>query len=246
MTAPPLQTPLAAELAELARTLGNAHRLVLLEHIAQGERPVERLAELSGLSVANTSQHLQQLRRAGFVATRRDGKHVYYRLGTAPIAGLLNALGAVAQHNRSEIRRLVADSQDRRDGLEAISRDELLSRLGEGGMTLLDVRPADEFAQGHLPGALNIPADELLERLGELPAGHEIVAYCRGPFCVLASDAVATLRAHGLRARRLDAGFPDWRASSSQSASPSHASDSGRGVSKGSHEVAAKPTPSRL
>ncbi|WP_240317380.1 ArsR/SmtB family transcription factor [Achromobacter dolens] len=246
MTAPPLQTLLAAELAELARTLGNAHRLVLLEHIAQGERPVERLAELSGLSVANTSQHLQQLRRAGFVATRRDGKHVYYRLGTAPIAGLLNALGAVAQHNRSEIRRLVADSQDRRDGLEAISRDELLSRLGEGGMTLLDVRPADEFAQGHLPGALNIPANELLERLGELPAGHEIVAYCRGPFCVLSSDAVATLRAHGLRADRLDAGFPDWRASSSQSASPSHASDSGRGVSKGSHEVAAKPTPSRL
>ncbi len=212
MTAPPLQTPLAAELAELARTLGNAHRLVLLEHIAQGERPVERLAELSGLSVANTSQHLQQLRRAGFVATRRDGKHVYYRLGTAPIAGLLNALGAVAQHNRSEIRRLVADSQDRRDGLEAISRDELLDRLGEGSMTLLDVRPADEFAQGHLPGAINIPAGELLERLGELPAAHEIVAYCRGPFCVLSSDAVTALRAHGLRARRLDAGFPDWRA----------------------------------
>lgn len=212
MTAPPVQPSLAAELAELARTLGNAHRLILLEHIAQGERPVERLAELAGLSVANASQHLQQLRRAGFVATRRDGKHVYYRLGTAPIAGLLNALGAVAQHNRGEMRRLVADSQDRRDGLEAISRDELLSRLGEGSMTLLDVRPADEFAQGHLPGAINIPADELLQRIGELPADHEIVAYCRGPFCVLSSDAVTALRAHGLRARRLDAGFPDWRA----------------------------------
>ncbi|MFY1913948.1 ArsR/SmtB family transcription factor [Achromobacter xylosoxidans] len=212
MTAPSVQPPLAAELAELARTLGNAHRLILLEHIAQGERPVERLAELSGLSVANASQHLQQLRRAGFVVTRREGKHVYYRLGSAPIAGLLNALDAVAQHNRGEMRRLVADSQDRRDGLEAISRDELLSRLGEGSMTLLDVRPADEFAQGHLPGAINIPADELVKRLEELPADHEIVAYCRGPFCVLSSDAVTALRAHGLRARRLDAGFPDWRA----------------------------------
>lgn len=212
MTDPNIQTQIFAELAELARTLGHAHRLILLEHIAQGERAVERLAELSGLSVANASQHLQHLRRAGFVQTRRDGKRVLYRLGSGPIVGLLAALREYAEHNRSEIRQLVADSVGQRERLEAISREELLGRMQEGSVTLLDVRPDDEFALGHLPGAINIPVEELGRRLAELPRKQEIVAYCRGPYCVLSANAVAALRAKGFRARRLENGFPDWKA----------------------------------
>ncbi|OOG66527.1 ArsR family transcriptional regulator [Sinorhizobium sp. A49] len=206
------QLQIFEELAELARTLASAQRLMLLEHIAQGERSVERLAELAGLSIANASQHLQQLRRAGFVETRRDGKRVLYRLGTGPVIGLLSALRQHAEHNRAQIRELVANRLDRPERLEAISREELLFRMGEGSVTLLDVRPQDEFASGHLPGAINIPIDELERRLAELPAGAEIVAYCRGPYCALSFDAVTVLRGKGFAVRRLDSGFPDWKA----------------------------------
>lgn len=212
MTNANAQTQIFAEFAELARTLGNAHRLILLEHIAQGERAVERLAELSGLSVANASQHLQHLRRAGFVQTRRDGKRVLYRLGSGPIVNLLAALRQYAEHNRSEIRELVADSFNQRDRLGAISREELLRRMQEDSVTLLDVRPEDEFALGHLPGAMNIPVEELERRLAELSPDQEIVAYCRGPYCVLSVNAVAALRAKGFKARGLEHGFPEWKA----------------------------------
>lgn len=207
-----LQLHIFEEFAELARTLASSQRLFLLEHIAQGERSVERLAELSGLSVANASQHLQQLRRAGFVETRREGKRVLYRLGTGPVLGLLSALRQHAEYNRAQIRDLVADRRDQPHRLEAISREELLLRMREGGVTLLDVRPQDEFASGHLPGAINIPIEELERRLAELPAGGEIVAYCRGPYCALSFDAVTVLRGKGLSVRRLDSGFPDWKA----------------------------------
>lgn len=207
-----VQLHIFEEFADVARTLASVHRLLLLEHIAQGERSVERLAQLSGLSVANASQHLQQLRRAGFVETRRDGKRVLYRLGTGPVIGLLSALRRYAEHNREEISGLVADRLHRPDRLEAISREELLLRIGEGSVTLLDVRPEDEFASGHLPGAINIPLDELGRRLAELPKGAQIVAYCRGPYCALSFDAVTVLRGQGFAVRRLDSGFPDWRA----------------------------------
>ncbi|OBU86049.1 ArsR/SmtB family transcription factor [Chromobacterium subtsugae] len=196
------------EFAELARTVGNAHRLLLLEHAAQGERPVERLAQLAGLTVANASQHLQQLKRAGLVASRRDGKHVLYRLGDGPVVNLLDALRQCAEHRRREMGRLSAGA----DGAEAVSREALLERLRDGDALLLDVRPADEYAQGHLPGALNIPLEMLPQRLAELPAGLEVIAYCRGPFCALSVQAVAALRAGGLAARRLADGFPDWKA----------------------------------
>lgn len=203
-------------LAEIAKTLGQAHRLALLEHIAQGERAVERLAELSGLSVANTSQHLQHLRRAGFVQTRRDGKRVLYRLGAGPIAPLLAALRGYAEHQHAEIRDVIADSIHQRDRLDGISIEELLGMLDSGSVVLLDVRPPEEFAQGHLPGAINIPTEDLERRLADLPAGTDIVAYCRGPYCVLSTDAVAALRAHGMPARRLEAGFPEWKAAGLQ------------------------------
>lgn len=189
---------------------------MLLEHIAQGERPVERLAELSGLSIANASQHLQHLRRAGFIQARRDGKHVLYRLGNGPIANLLGALREYTEHNRSEIRELVADSIHHNERVEAISRDELARRMRDHSVTLIDVRPRDEFELGHLPGATNIPVAELERRLAELPRDQEIVAYCRGPYCVLSVEAVAALRARGLRARRLQNGFLDWKAAGLQ------------------------------
>ncbi|GAB1578754.1 ArsR/SmtB family transcription factor [Bordetella petrii] len=203
-------------LAELARTLGHAHRLALLEHIAQGERSVERLAELAGLSLANASQHLQLLRRAGLVQTRRDGKRVLYRLGGGPVANVLAALRDFAAYQHAEIQALAADSLHRPERLEGVAIEELLGRMAEGEVVLLDVRPPDEYALGHLPGAINIPAEELAQRLGELPPGRDIVAYCRGPYCVLSTEAVAALQAHGLPARRLGAGFPEWKAAGLQ------------------------------
>ncbi|KTT96626.1 ArsR/SmtB family transcription factor [Sphingomonas sanguinis] len=203
---------LFTELAEIARTLGHAHRLMLLEHIAQGERPVERLAELTGLTVANTSQHLQHLRRGGFVETRRDGKRVLYRLGAGPVEAVLRSLREYAEHTRSEIRELVSDPMNASGRLESISQEELLERLVSGGMTLLDVRSGEEYALGHLPGALNIPTEELDRRLAELPVDQEIVAYCRGPYCVLSTTAAELLIAKGFRVRRLNAGFPEWKA----------------------------------
>jgi rhodanese-related sulfurtransferase len=207
-----VKNQLFEQFAELARTLGHAHRLELLEHVAQGERSVERLAQLAGVTVANASQHLQHLRRGGFVQARRDGNRVLYRLGDGPILELLSALRTYAERSRAEVREMVADYFDRLDRLEPVSREELLGRLQDGTVTLLDVRPGEEFALGHLPGALNIPLSELEPRLAELPRDQEIVAYCRGPYCVLSFEAVARLRAKGYRIRRLEDGFPEWKA----------------------------------
>jgi rhodanese-related sulfurtransferase/DNA-binding HxlR family transcriptional regulator len=208
---PTAQSPIA-EMADLARILGHAHRLILLEHIAQGEQAVERLVELSGLSVANTSQHLQTLRRGGYVQTRRDGKRVLYSLAQGPLAPLLQALRQYAEYNLGQIRELLTDSDQQPTRLEGISREELSRRLVEGGMTLLDVRSPEEFAKGHLPGAINIPGDELEQRLAELPADQELVAYCRGPYCVLSQQAAALLRAKGFQVQRLADGFEEWQA----------------------------------
>lgn len=200
------------QLAELARTLGHAHRLELLEHLAQGERAVEGLAERTGLTLANASQHLQHLRRLGLVASRRDGKRVLYRLGDGPILDILAALRRLAEHNMAEVREIVGAYFGRLDALEAVPRDELARRLHEGGVVILDVRPEDEFGMGHLPGALNIPLAHLERRLSELPGDQEIVAYCRGPYCVLSFEAVAALRARGFNVRRLEDGYPEWKA----------------------------------
>lgn len=199
------------QLAVLARGLGNAHRLELLELVAQGERSVERLTQLTGLSTANVSQHLQHLRRGGFVAARRDGKRIFYRLADGSVLALLAALRACAERNRAEVRQIVCDYFQRLDALEPVSRKELLQRLKRRDVTVLDVRPPDEFALGHLPGAINIPLADLERRLKEVPKRREIVAYCRGPYCVFSFEAVAALRSKGLRARRLEDGYPEWK-----------------------------------
>src|SRR6266478_5321030 len=199
-------------LAEIAQALGHAHRLELLEHLGQGERSVEDLAARAGLTLANTSRHLQLLRRAALVEGRRDGKRVYYRLaGEEAVVGLLLALSRVGERNSAEIARVMASYFRARDEFEPVSRGELLDRLRLGSATVLDVRPEDEFAHGHLPEALNIPLAQLERRLAELPADREIVAYCRGPWCVLSFEAVSLLRGRGYRVRRLEDGFPEWK-----------------------------------
>src|SRR6185369_9245402 len=201
------------QLAEVAQALGHAHRLELLEHLAQGVRSVEELSARAHLTFANTSRHLQILRRARLVETERRGKHVLYRLaGDAEVVTLIKALGRVGERNVAEIGRVVADYFQARDALEPVSRDDLVARLHHNLVTVLDVRPEDEFALGHLPSALNIPLSELERRIGELPKTREVIAYCRGPYCVLSFEAVAELRARGYRVRRLEDGYPEWKA----------------------------------
>lgn len=200
-------------LAEMAQALGHPHRLELLEHLAQGVRSVEELSVRAHLTFANTSRHLQILRRARLVETERRGKHVLYRLaGDTEVVALIKALGRVGERNIAEIGRVVTDYFHARDALDPVSRDDLVARLRDDLVTVLDVRPEDEFALGHLPGALNIPLAELERRLGELPKDQEVIAYCRGPYCVLSFEAVAALRARGYRVRRLEDGYPEWKA----------------------------------
>ena len=206
------KSALFAQFAAVAKSMAHAHRLELLEQLAQGERSVEVLADRTGLSIANASQHLQQMRRAGLVANRRDGKFVYYRLADDAVLELLAALRRIAERNVAEVERVVRSYFDARDSMEPVSRAELLERSRAGTVTVLDVRPEDEFALGHVPGALNIPLRGLEARLSELDPAQEIVAYCRGPYCVLSYEAVAALRARGFRARRLEDGLPEWRA----------------------------------
>jgi rhodanese-related sulfurtransferase/DNA-binding transcriptional ArsR family regulator len=203
---------LFAQFAAVAKTLGHAHRLDLLEQVAQGERSVEILAQRTGLSIANASQHLQHLRRAGLVTSRRQGKFVYYRLADDAVLDLVAALHRIAERNIAEVGRVLQSYFYERDSLEPVSREELLKRSRAGAVTILDVRPEDEFVLGHLPNAINIPLRGLQARLSELDRSKEVVAYCRGPYCVLSFEAVAALRARGFKARRLVDGLPEWRA----------------------------------
>lgn len=200
-------------LADVAQALGHAHRLALLEHLAQCAHSVEELSARTGLTFANTSRHLQILRRARLVETERQGKHILYRLaGDAEVVGLMSALSRVGERNLAEIDRIKADYFLARDALEPVSREELVSRLRDDLVTVLDLRPQDEFAVGHLPGALNIPLGDLERRLDELSPNREIIAYCRGPYCVFSFEAVAVLRARGYAVRRLKDGYPEWKA----------------------------------
>jgi rhodanese-related sulfurtransferase/predicted transcriptional regulator len=199
-------------LAEIAQALGHAHRLELLEHLGQGERSVELLSARTGLSFANTSRHLQRLRRARLVTARREGKHVHYRLSDDAVVHALSALQRLGERNVAEVQTVMASYFQARDAMQPVSRDTLLQTLRDGLVTLLDVRPEDEFAMGHLPGAVNIPLADLERRLAELPANQEIVAYCRGAYCVLSFEAVASLRTLGFKVRRLEDGYPEWKA----------------------------------
>lgn len=203
---------LFTQFARVAKALGSGNRLQLLEFIAQGARSVDELAKMTGLSVANASRHLQALRQAGLVTARKEGLRVYYELAGNDVILLLEALRKVAEIRVAEVEKLVNTYLGHRDELEPIPAKELLKRARKGLVTVLDVRPKEEFEAGHLPGAINIPLTELEGRLGKLPKSREFIAYCRGPYCLLSYDAVERLRKKGLKARRLEDGFPEWKA----------------------------------
>lgn len=202
---------LFAHFAEVAKSLGSAPRLELLEFLAQREHSVEELASATGLLLANVSQHLQHLRRSGLVANRRDGKHIHYRLADEAVVTLIDSLRTIAERNHAATAKAIDHYFHARDNLEPVSQRELLRRQREGTAMVIDVRPPEEFSAGHVDGAVNIPLKELERRLADLPRRREIVAYCRGPYCVLAFEAVERLRARGFKARRLEAGFPEWK-----------------------------------
>ena len=206
-----LRQQLLAELARVNRALAAPARLELLELLAQAERSVEVLAELAGLTVANTSQHLRVLRHCGLVVSRRDGQFVRYRLpGLEPLR-LLTALHDIAVHSSPALGRLLAEQRRHVDSLEPLSAAELHERHRDGAVVVVDVRPAEEYAAGHISDAINMPLPHLVELAPELPVDREIVAYCRGVLSVMSIEAVSRLRATGRAARRLAYGFPEWR-----------------------------------
>lgn len=195
--------------AQVGKAMGSGKRLELLDLLAQGERTVDALARAAELGLTTASAHLQTLKRANLVATRRDGTKIYYRLAGPDVAALYALMRTVAGEHLSEVR--AARAAYLGPDTDHVTREELLRRVGSGRATVIDVRPAEEYAAGHIPGAISIPVDELAERLADLPPDQEIVAYCRGAYCVLAHDAVRLLTAHGRPARRLADGMLEWR-----------------------------------
>ena len=202
---------LFTQFAVVGKALSNGNRLELLEFLAQGERSVEDLAMVSGLTVANTSRHLQQLRQAGLILGRKQGLKVFYRISGDDVIELLDALRNVAERHLADVDKLVNTFLTVKDSLEPIPRDELLARVNDDLVTVIDVRPTEEYEAGHVPGAKNIPLSELEKHLEQFDPEQEIVAYCRGPHCILAFDAVARLREKGFKARRLQDGYPEWK-----------------------------------
>lgn len=202
---------LFAQFARVSKALASGNRLELLEFLAQGERSVDALAKLADLTVANTSRHLQVLRHAGLVETRKEGPFVHYKVSGDGVVRLLAALQEVAQHNVAEVQRIVDTYLMSKDSMEPVSMNQLAQRIAQGLVTVLDVRPREEYEAGHLPGAINVPLAELDEQAQQMPRDREVIAYCRGPFCVLSFEAVARLRAKGYTAKRLDNGFPEWK-----------------------------------
>jgi rhodanese-related sulfurtransferase/DNA-binding transcriptional ArsR family regulator len=208
-----LKRALFDEFGRIGKALASGRRIELLDVLANGERTVEAVAGEVGLSVANTSQHLQILRQAGLVSTRREGTSIHYRLAGPEVFELWRTLRTLAGARLVEVERLAAAYLDARDELEPVTRQELARRLEDGDrLVVLDVRPAAEYAAGHLPGAVSIPVGELRRRMAELPGDREIVAYCRGPYCAFAHEAVGMLREEGFAARRLEDGLPEWQA----------------------------------
>ena len=203
---------LYGQFARIGKALASPHRLEILELLAQAERTVDSLAGELGLSLANTSQHLQVLRQAALVESRKDGLYVSYRLADPGVFDLCSAIRAVAERRLADLERLVREHFGDRSDAEPVEMDELLKRARSKQVVVLDTRPATEYVAGHIAGAISVPVDDLQQRWRQLPKSKEYVAYCRGPYCVYADRAVEILRSHRRRARRLLEGFPEWRA----------------------------------
>ncbi|HCG01261.1 MAG TPA: ArsR family transcriptional regulator [Chloroflexi bacterium] len=212
MSRPRLKDRLYRQFARIGKAVASSRRLELLEILAQGERTVEKLARETDLSVANASHHLHVLREARLVEARKSGLYVFYRLADPTVYDLSQLIRQLAERHLAEVSRIVETYLTARDELEPVGREDLLERARTGAVLVLDVRPSEEYRAGHIPGAVSVPVEDLEDRISELPSGKELVAYCRGPYCVLAFRAVEILRARGLQARRLADGFPEWRA----------------------------------
>ena len=212
MTQPGPKRQLFEHLARVGKGLAHAARLDLLEALAQGERSVDALAKTCGMPISNTSHHLLILKDCGLAASRKDGLQVFYRLADAEITATLAAIRRIAERQLAEVDRIVRENFSSRDALQPVRREELLKLARGGEAVVIDVRPAEEYAAGHIAGAVSVPLDSLPRFLKKLPKEQEIVAYCRGPYCLLAFEAVAKLRKKGYRARRLEDGFPEWKA----------------------------------
>ena len=214
MTTKPLdaRSVLHEQLARIGKAVSSPRRIELLELLCQGERPVDGLARATGMAVTNVSQHLQALKAARLVETRREGTRIYYRAADDHVCRFTSELGAVARASLVEVERIAREYFEGRDTLEPITREELLERLSRRDVVIIDVRPEEEYRSGHIAGAISVPLGDLGRRLRRLPKSKLIVAYCRGPYCVLAPQALALLRARGFRARRLEDGLPEWRA----------------------------------
>jgi rhodanese-related sulfurtransferase/DNA-binding transcriptional ArsR family regulator len=212
MSTETMKRELYQSIAKVAQALASGNRLQLLEFMAQGERSVDALAGMAGVTVANASQHLQALRRAGLVAARKEGQRVYYRVAGDDVVRLYDGLRVVAESRLAEVRQLINEFLGDRHALEPVPAKELLARAKKGLVTVLDVRPPEEYAAGHLPGAINVPVEKLEDYLVKLPKRREIIAYCRGPYCLMSFEAVLKLRKRGWKAQRLEDGFPEWKA----------------------------------
>jgi rhodanese-related sulfurtransferase/DNA-binding transcriptional ArsR family regulator len=211
MTAITPKKKLFENFARVAKALASANRLELLEALAQGERSVDGLAQASGMSVANTSNHLRIMREGGLVQSRKEGTQVIYSLTDEKVPLLLAGIRYVAERHLAEVERIVRENFNSRDNLTPVRRDELLGLVKSGEAMVIDVRPSAEYDAGHIDGAVNIPLESLTQRLSKLPKEQEIVAYCRGPYCMMSFEAVEQLRQHGYRARRLEDGYPEWK-----------------------------------
>jgi len=207
-----VKASLSEEFARVAKALSSARRVELLDLLCQAERSVETLARLTGLGITNTSQHLQILRTARLVEVRKDGTRSLYGVSDPAVCNFLYEMERLARARLAEADRIARDYFDRRDELEPVGREDLLDRVRRNDVVVIDVRPVEEYEAGHIAGAISVPIDELKSRLAELPRDAEVVAYCRGPFCVLAPQALDILREAGIHARRLDGGLPEWRA----------------------------------
>ena len=211
MTTPSPKKQLFEQLARVGKAVSHSNRLELLEFLAQGEKSVEALANVAGLSLANTSQHLQNLRSAGLVNSRKSGQKILYKLSDESVVDLLNLLRMIAEKNIAEVEQLINLYLKSKDNMEPVPARELLKRAKNGLVTVLDVRPPDEYAAGHIPGAINVAVRDLEKFIKEIDSDKEIVAYCRGAYCLMSYDAVVKLRKKGFQARRLEEGFPEWK-----------------------------------
>jgi rhodanese-related sulfurtransferase len=198
-------------LATMVKAMANPHRLEVVDLLGQGEKSVEEIANETSMSIANTSQHLQVLKAANLVEIRREGNYIHYKLAHDEIYKSWQMLRQLGLKHIAEMEKLVNDFREQRNSLEVLKLDELITRMKSKNVVVLDVRPTTEFENGHIPGAVNIPIEELASQLKKLPKNKEYVAYCRGPFCVFADDAVQLLTKKGFKAKRLEEGYPDWK-----------------------------------